>query len=215
MPKRKKYQRIGKFRVETYKNEFDLLTNRPERGHVIYNAAGVKVGKYSLSKKEQKIENKLKRYIKRIYSDNEKMLQEKGITSSNQFQEYMYDLMYERRFDETGAIASKPRSVKESLRILSRTRAFTSKEELALENMKNIVARGKNPEIRAELAQYFGNKGGQIQWKKLEWHPAIKVNGRVKEPGYYTIPGVNVKLTFRKKKKGKYNFEELFDISPL
>ena len=195
--RRSRKHKIGKFNIATLRtSDIGALTLDTARGFIVKERG---ITSIRLTKEERRQKKMLDYRLNKIYDLNRGMLEEKGIkkdTFINKVKNIMFEpLKWARTKEEAQGMASKQYkayNLRETLSIISRSTAFSSPTELAMQEIKRAMK--MNPEFEAEMRMTFGDSRGRISWSKFQWD---------KEKKGWGFEGLeDVIKTNRKRKKG-------------
>ena len=172
---------------------------------------------------------RLSRTLGRIYDLNEEMIRRADDRlGKEQFKNKIIAVMKEQKRvvnPKTAEVSYKDRTISEALRIVSRSRIFTTKEEQALENFRKNINRSYNDALRTSIYNEWADiyhhetiqdgkkvikEYGKMPWKKIVWDKDTQSFRMIisvdKATGKQTLSKSGIK--FLEKKKGKYRIGE-------
>lgn len=207
---------------KTTKNIHKFIIPKSAGGHY-----DIRIGKIRGSNIDAYIPSqRLSRTLGRIYDLNEELIRKADDKlGKEQFKHKIVALMKEQKRivnPETGVVSYKDRTISEAIRIVSKSRIFTSKQELGLENIRKNMSRGSQKELRAEIYMNWGEPYKRtvivngvettqtfyrMPWKKIVWDEKTQ-SYRLFENGKLSKSG----LKFIEKRKGKYDKEAIFEF---
>lgn len=207
---------------KTTKNIHKFIIPKSAGGHY-----DIRIGKIRGSSIDAYIPSqRLSRTLGRIYDLNEELIRRADDRlGKEQFKNKIIAVMKEQKRivnPETGVVSYKDRTINEAIRIVSKSRIFTSKQELGLENIRKNMARGSQKELRAEIYMNWGEPYKRtviidgvettqtyyrMPWKKIVWDEKTQ-SYRLFENGKFSKGG----LKFIEKRKGKYDKEAIFEF---
>lgn len=215
---------------KTTKNIHKFIIPKSAGGHY-----DIRIGKIRGSSIDAYIPSqRLSRTLGRIYDLNEELIRRADDRlGKEQFKNKIIAVMKEqKRFvnPKTAEVSYKDRTISEALRIVSRSRIFTTKEEQALENFRKNINRKDNEKIRNEVYNEWADiyhheviedgkkvikKYSKMPWKKIVWDKDTKSFRMIisvdKETGKQTLSKSGIK--FLEDKKGKYRIgEQIFEF---
>lgn len=207
---------------KTTKNIHKFIIPKSAGGHY-----DIRIGKIRGSSIDAYIPSqRLSRTLGRIYDLNEELIRRADDRlGKEQFKNKIIAVMKEQKRivnPETGVVSYKDRTISEAIRIVSKSRIFTSKQELGLENIRKNMSRGSQKELRAEIYMNWGEPYKRtvivngvettqtyyrMPWKKIVWDEKTQ-SYRLLENGKLSKGG----LKFIEKRKGKYDKEAIFEF---
>lgn len=215
---------------KTTKNIHKFIIPKSAGGHY-----DIRIGKYKGSNIDRYVPSqRLSRTLGRIYDLNEELIRRADENlGKEQFKNKIIAVMKEQKRivnPKTAVVSYKDRTISEALRIVSRSRVFTTKEEQALANFRKNINRQENEKTRTlvynEWADLYqkevikdGKKEtieyGKMPWKKIVWDKDTKSFRMIikvdKETGKTTLSKSGIK--FIEKKEGKYKIgEQIFEF---